>query len=168
MEMGEFCVGKGQVWWWESAYFGMKQLRKVIKWSAVPLPCSAFIFEWDFLSFLEGKQCSGPNKGQSPVERGDFPSVHPSVGSPLWGIQSDLRPSQPGLRPSWPSLRPSQPGMRPSQPGLKPETWLASWRERDCFGFTMSRFERRKCETFENNVIKYEKIVKNVKNRRLL
>ena len=44
---------------------------------------------------------SGPDRGQSPVEWGDFPSVpasvRPSVRSPLWAIQPGLRPSQPGL-----------------------------------------------------------------------
>ena len=47
-----------------------------IKWSAVPLPCSTF------LSFHRGKQGSGPNRGQSPVEWGDYPYIclfiHPS------------------------------------------------------------------------------------------
>ena len=53
------------------------------------------------LSFHGGRQGSGPNRGRSPVEWGDFPSVRsfvrPSVRSPLWTIQ----------------------------PGLKPEAWLA-------------------------------------------
>ena len=55
----------------------LNQLPKGIKWSAVPLSCSTF------LGSLGGKQGSGPNKGQSPVEWGDFPyvcsSVRPSV-----------------------------------------------------------------------------------------
>ena len=68
---------------------------------------------------------SGPDRGRSPVEWGDFLSVRPYVRmsvrpSPLWAIQPGLRPSQPGLRPSQPGLRPSQPGLRPSQPGLRP------------------------------------------------
>ena len=63
---------------------------------------------------------SGLNRGQSPVEWGDFPSVCPFVRPPLWASQPGLRPSQPGLRPSQPGLRPSQPGLRPSQPGLRP------------------------------------------------
>ena len=57
---------------------------------------------------------SGPDRGRSPVEWGDFPSVRSSVRSPLWAIQ--------------PGLKPSQPGLRPSQPSLKPEAgWLAGW-----------------------------------------
>ena len=78
------------------------------------------------LGFHGGRQGSGPNRGQSPVEWGDFPFVRPSVcpsvrplvcpsvHSPLWAIQPGLRPSQPGLSPS-------QPGLRPSQLSLKPE-----------------------------------------------
>ena len=65
-----------------------------------------------------GKQGSGPDRGQSPVEWGDFPSVH----SPLWAIQPGLSPSKPGLRPSQPGLRPSQPGheAQPASPGAQP------------------------------------------------
>ena len=43
---------------------------------------------------------SGPDRGQSPVEWGDFPSVRTSV-PPLEGpraSQAGLRPSQAGLR----------------------------------------------------------------------
>ena len=47
----------------------INQSPKGIKWSAVPLPCSTF------LSFHGGKQGSSLNKGQSPVEWGDFPYV---------------------------------------------------------------------------------------------
>ena len=69
------------------------------------------------LGFHGGRQGSGPDRGQSPVEWGDFPSirsyVRPSICSPLWAIH--------------PGLRPSQPGLRPSQPSLKPVTWLAGW-----------------------------------------
>ena len=67
---------------------------------------------------------SGPDRGRSPVEWGDFPFVRPfvrsSVRPPLWASQPGLRPSQPGLRPSQPGLRASQPGLRASQPGLRP------------------------------------------------
>ena len=69
---------------------------------------------------------SGPDRGRSPVEWGDFLFVRPFVRpfhcpSPLLTIQPGLRPSQPGLRPSQPGLNPSQPGLRPSQLSLKPE-----------------------------------------------
>ena len=54
------------------------------------------------LSFHGGRQGSGPDRGRSPVEWGDFPFVHssvrPSVDSPLWAIHPGLSPSQPSLR----------------------------------------------------------------------
>ena len=57
----------------------------------VPSQCSNLVCDEFFLCFLRGKQGSGPNRGQSPVEWVDFPSklsgrlsvhpsVHPSVG----------------------------------------------------------------------------------------
>ena len=61
------------------------------------------------LGFHGGKQGSGPDRGQSPVEWGDFPfvrpSICPSVRSPHWAIQLGLRPIQLGLRSSQLSLR---------------------------------------------------------------
>ena len=58
---------------------------------------------------------SGPDRGQSPVEWGDFPSVrpyvHPSVHS---FVSSPLK----GPRASQAGLRPSQSGLRASQAGL--------------------------------------------------
>jgi hypothetical protein len=62
-------------------------------------PCPAFLY-WPRSSF--GKQVSGPDRGQSPVEWGDFPYVHSSVR---------------------PSVRPS---VHPFPP-LRPETWLVVW-----------------------------------------
>ena len=47
------------------------------------------------LSFYGGRQGSGPNRGRSPVEWGDFPFAHPSIrpsAPPLWAIQPGLRP----------------------------------------------------------------------------
>ena len=97
------------------------------------------------LGFLMGRQGSGPDRGQSPVEWGDFPSVcpsvRPSVRSPLWAIQPGLRPSQPslkpetwlagwlGLRPGWLGLRPGWLGLRPGWLGLRPG-WMAQRGER--------------------------------------
>ena len=72
------------------------------------------------------KRGSGPDRGQSPIEWGDFPSVRPSIRTyirpPLQGpraSQASLRPSQSGLRASQAGLRASQPGLRASQPGLR-------------------------------------------------
>ena len=71
------------------------------------------------LGFHGGRQGSSPNRGQSPVEWGDFLYIRPSVGlsvcpyiclSPLWVIQPGLRPSQPGLRPSQPDPQVDHPG----------------------------------------------------------
>ena len=45
------------------------------------------------LGFHGGRQGSGPDRGRSPVEWGDFPSVRPSVRPsvpPLWAIQPGL------------------------------------------------------------------------------
>ena len=55
-----------------------KQSPMGIKGSAVPLPCY-FFSKWDFIGFHRGKWGSGPNRGQSPVEWGDFLSAHSSV-----------------------------------------------------------------------------------------
>ena len=59
-------------------------------------PCNDMINRFvrrSHLGYDGGKQGRGPDKGQSPVKWGEFPSVctsiHPSV----------LRPSQPGLKP---------------------------------------------------------------------
>ena len=76
------------------------------------------------LSFHGGRQGSGPNRGQSPVEWGDFPSIHLFI-SPLWNIQLGLRPSQPGLKPEawlagWLGLRSGWLGLRPGWLGLRP------------------------------------------------
>ena len=49
-------------------------MLKGIKWSVVPLPCFSL---WPKSSF--GKQGSGPDRGQSPVEWEDFPYVCPSI-----------------------------------------------------------------------------------------
>ena len=74
---------------------------------------------------------SGPDRGQSPVEWGDFPFVRTyvctSVRPPLWAIRPGLRPSQPGLRPSQPGLRPSQTGLRPSQPASQVSGFRDGW-----------------------------------------
>ena len=67
------------------------------------------------LSFHGGRQDSSPNRGQSPGEWGDFPSVRSSVlpFPPIWAIRLGLRLSHPDLRPN--------------QPCLKPEAQLAGW-----------------------------------------
>ena len=70
---------------------------------------------------------SGPNRGRSPVEWGDFPSVRTFVRT---FIRTSVPPlghpaSQPSLMPNQPSLRPSQSGLRLRQPA-RPEAQTAS------------------------------------------
>ena len=67
---------------------------------------------------------SGPDRGRSPIEWGDFPfvrtSAHPSPPPLGWLKYQPAGPSQSGLRPSEPSLRSSQPDLKSSQPYLRP------------------------------------------------
>ena len=49
------------------------------KWSAVPLPCLTITSQIVGFKFFGLEQGSGPGRGQSPVEWGDFPSVRPFV-----------------------------------------------------------------------------------------
>ena len=64
------------------------QFPKGIKWSAVPLPY------FSLLAF--GKQGSSPDKGQSPVEWGDFPYVH----LPACPLPPLSHPARPGTQPA--------------------------------------------------------------------
>ena len=61
-----------------------KKLPKCIKWSAVPSPCSTLFLNKIFLVFLRGggKQGSGYDREQSPVEWRDFLSVRSSIRLP--------------------------------------------------------------------------------------
>ena len=116
------------------------EMRVPKSWSAKEFTLLLSMFELTLLIhvFLG----SGPDRGQSPVEWGDFPSVSPFVrpfvrpSPPLWAIQPGLRPSQPslkpetwlagclGLRPGWLGLRPGWLGLRSGWLGLRPG-WLA-------------------------------------------
>ena len=71
-----------------------------------------------FLGFNGGRQGSGPDRGQSPVEWGDFPSICTSIRPSIPHLEGP-RASQAGLRPSQSGLRASQAGLRAS------EAWLA-------------------------------------------
>ena len=60
------------------------------------------------LSFHGGRQGSGPDRGRSPVEWGDFPSVRSSVCSsvrPSVNQASGFRHGWLGLRPGWMAQR---------------------------------------------------------------
>ena len=97
------------------------------------------------LSFHGGRQGSGPDRGPSPVEWGDFPSICTSVRPYILSLRAQeparlaLDPASqavclslylfvfcsfcPSAPPLWaiqPGLKPSQPGLRPSQPDLRP------------------------------------------------
>ena len=100
------------------------------------------------LGFHRGRQGSGPDRGRSPVEWGDFPFVRsfvrPSVppSGQAWGpanqawapvSQAQGPASHPwslrlagwlGLRPGWLGLRPGWLGLRPGWLGLRPG-WMA-------------------------------------------
>ena len=71
---------------------------------------------------------SGPDRGRSPVEWGNFLSVHPFIrSSPLWAIQSGLKPSQPGTRPIQSGIRPSLAYLTPRQPARPQASDLVGW-----------------------------------------
>ena len=61
------------------------------------------------LGFHEWRQGSGPDRGQSPVEWGDFPSVRPS-----------LRPFPPLGHPASPEAQPASPEVQPARPEAQP------------------------------------------------
>ena len=77
--------------------------------SAVPLPCSIFsLVSW-------GRQGSGPDRGQSPVEWGDFLSVceaHPA--------RSEAQPARPEAQPARPEAQPARPEAQPAKSEARP------------------------------------------------
>ena len=64
------------------------------------------------LCFHGGRQGSGPDRGRSPVEWGDFPYVHPSVRSSV--LSSVLSP--PLGQPARPETQPARPEAQPAIP----------------------------------------------------
>merc|ERR1712002_354681 len=74
---------------------------------------------------------SGPDRGRSPVEWGDFPSVRSYVRS---SVHSFVRPSappplgkpaRPEAHPARPEAQPARPEAQPaSQPSLRLQAWL--------------------------------------------
>ena len=68
------------------------------------------------LGFHGGRQGSGPDRGQSPVEWGDIPSVRPSVRtSPPLG-----HPARPEAQPARPEAQPARSEAQPaSQSSLR-------------------------------------------------
>ena len=92
------------------------------------------------LGFHGGRQGSGHNRGQSPVEWGDFPyvcsSIHPSVRPfpPLgYPARLEAQPAMPEAQLAMPEPQPDRPEAQParseaqpaSQPSLRVQAWLA-------------------------------------------
>ena len=64
-----------------------------------------------------GRQGSGPDRGRSPVEWGDFPSVRTFVRpSPPLG-----HPARPEAQPSRPEAQPARPEAQPARPEAQPD-----------------------------------------------
>ena len=103
----------------------MKNRRSYIKTSRQEAsygqryPCPALYSFWVEVGLQRG---SGPDRGRSPVEWGDFPFVRPSVRPSLHpSVRPSIHPSVPpleGPRASQAGLRARQAGLRASQPGL--------------------------------------------------
>ena len=82
------------------------QSPKGIKWSVVLLPCSTF------LGFHGGKQGSSPDRGQSPVEWGDF--LYVCLSPPLG------HPARPEAQPARPEAQPARSEAQPARSGAQP------------------------------------------------
>ena len=75
---------------------------------------------------------SGPNRGRSPVEWGDFPFVRPFVrlfvrSSPPLGhpARPEAQPARPEAQPAWSEAQPARYEAQPaSQPSLRLQAWL--------------------------------------------
>ena len=74
------------------------------------------------LGFHGGRQGSGPDRGQSPVEWGDFPFVRPSV-CPSVRPSPPSRAQEPARQALDPASQASEPARQASEP-LRPG-WLA-------------------------------------------
>ena len=76
---------------------------------------------------------SGPDRGRSPVEWGDFPFVRSSVrpfvrSSPPLGhpARPEAQPARPEAQPARPEAQPARSEAQPaSQPSLRLQAWLA-------------------------------------------
>ena len=84
------------------------------------------------LGFHVGRQGSGPNRGRSPVEWGDFPSVRLSVCLLICLPHSLGYPARPEVQPARPEAQPARPEAKPASDasGFRlagPRTWLVAW-----------------------------------------
>ena len=89
--------------------------------------------------FLGGKQGSGPNKGQSPVEWADFPAVCQSICSSIClfsplghPARSEAKPARPEAQPAKPEAQlaryeaqPARPEAQPARPEAQPASQLS-------------------------------------------
>ena len=94
-------------------------------WSTVPLPLQYPALPWSVYvpTFLG----SGTNRGQSPVEWGDFLYVHPYFRPPPLGhpARPEAQPASQAsvFRPGWLGLRPDWLGLRTSWMALREDGW---------------------------------------------
>merc|ERR1712105_555494 len=81
------------------------------------------------VGFHGGRQGSGPDRGRSPVEWGDFPSVRPSVrSSPPLGHPAgpEAQPARPEAQPARPKAQPARPEAQPARPEAQPASQPSS------------------------------------------
>ena len=68
------------------------------------------------LGFHGGRQGSGPDRGRSPVEWGDFPSVRPSVSPSVRPFPSLGHPARPEAQTARPEPQSARPEAQPAIP----------------------------------------------------
>ena len=81
--------------------------------------------------FHGGRQGSGPDRGQSPVEWGDFPFVRPSVHPPPplgHPARPEAKPARPKAQPARPKAQPARPEAQPARSEAQPASQPASLR----------------------------------------
>ena len=76
------------------------------------------------IGFHGGRQGSDPDRGQSPVEWGDFPSVCPSVRR---SVRPSVRPSPPLSHPAMPEAQPAMPEAQPTRPEAQKRKQTDRW-----------------------------------------
>ena len=67
------------------------------------------------LGFYGGRQGSGPDRGQSPVEWGDFLSVCETQPA-----RSEAQPARPEAQPARPEAQPARPEAQPARSEARP------------------------------------------------
>ena len=95
------------------------------------------------LGFHGGRQGSGPDRGRSPVEWGDFPSVRLSVCPSVHPFPPLGHPPRPWLRAGWMGLRPGWMAQRGGMDG-----WTDSQTNRWKDGRMNGQTDKRKISPF--------------------